>query len=76
VEATTVEVAAAQVPEVESLLGQVAERANRQKSRRPAAPKGKTPRRTQGAVQNGPATFTPPAEPEPPAVAKDPFSTD
>jgi len=89
VELPTADVAAAQVPEVESLLGQVAERANRQKAR-PGVQKGKPPRRTQGAVQNGSATRTDPGgapgrptlpaspsgETEPPAVSKDSPSTD
>jgi hypothetical protein len=90
VEPTIAEIASTQVPEVESLLGQVAERANRQKARRPDAQKGKTPRRTQGAAPNGPTNRTalggapgrqvqpasPAGEAEPPAVSKDPPSTD
>ncbi len=80
--------ASALVPEVESLLGQVAERANRQTGR-PSAKKGKTPKRPQGGARNGPILGTGPAatpgrqarsaslsdEPEPP-VSKDPPSTD
>jgi glycine/D-amino acid oxidase-like deaminating enzyme len=87
-EPTIAEIASTQVPEVESLLGQVAERANRQKARRPGAQKGKT--RSQGAAPNGPANRTAPGgapgrqaqpaspsgEPEPPAGSKDPAPTD
>jgi glycine/D-amino acid oxidase-like deaminating enzyme len=90
VEPSPGETAAALVPEVESLLGQVAERANRQTGGRPAAKKGKTPKRAQGAARNGPTTRAAPAgtpgrqarsaspsgEAEPPAVSKDPPSTD
>ena len=88
VEPSPDEAAAALVPEVESLLGQVAERANRQTGR-PSAKKGKTPKRPQGGARNGPIIGTGPAatpgrqarsaslsdEPEPP-VSKDPPSTD
>jgi hypothetical protein len=90
VEPSPGEAVSALVPEVESLLGQVAERANRQTGGRPAAKKGKTPKRTQGAARNGPNTGTAPAatsgrqarsaspsgEAEPPVVSKDPPSTD
>jgi gamma-glutamylputrescine oxidase len=90
VEPTIADIASTQVPEVESLLGQVAERANRQKARQPGAQKGKTPRRTQGAVPNGPTNgiapggapgrqarpASPSGEVDPPAVSKDPPSTD
>jgi hypothetical protein len=86
------EAASALVPEVESLLGQVAARANRDKRRRPGAKKGKAAKPNQGVARNGQPTGAaaggPPdphdwaarpvgeQEPEMPSVAKNPRTTD